>query len=326
MSRSAASPKSRTGAAALMQDSSLIVLTTALMSAAGGLFWVVAARLQTPEAVGVAGTLVSALVVLSISAQLGMKDTLIRSLPESDDPGGDVLTAAVTTGVIGTVLGLLYVLVVPFFSAELAILHQRPDHAVLFALLAGGTAANVTTDAAFLALRKVGWNLLINGVLMSLPKLALPFLLVTWADFGLVTSVGIASVIAAVTSLAVLLRATGRPRRWGPSAALRRSVRFALASYVASLCDLAPVMLVPILVLNAVGSAQAGVYFVGFQILLLLNAGTYAVGGSMFAHGARGAPSAARDRAARRRDPGGCRRPRCRAARAPGAVAARGLR
>ena len=80
----------------LLANSALIFLTTVLMAGGGALFWVIAARLATPEEVGLAGSLVAAADSLALFAQLGLNIAILRTMPTSDRKAADVLTASLS--------------------------------------------------------------------------------------------------------------------------------------------------------------------------------------------------------------------------------------
>lgn len=277
----------------LVSDSALMLTTTTAMAIAGSVFWLIAARVAPTEAVGVAASLISGVVVLSLLSQLGLNVTLVRVLPVSTRPRTDIGWAVGGTATLGFTLGVLYALLVPMISHELEVVRGSLWHVLAFGALVAGTAANVTADAAFLSLRKLKISLLVNGGLMSVLKCGLPLVLASVGPFGLLSSVGLASSMAALTSVALLMLSVGRPtpaadhQRRRPSPELINSFRFAGAGYVASLIDLVPLLLLPLIVISTLGSATAGIYLLAFQIVSLLNAGVFAVGGSMYAAGAR---------------------------------------
>lgn len=270
----------------IVVDSGYQVGTTVLMAGAGALFWVIAARLHPAEVVGVAGALVSAGTVLAIIAQIGINQTLVRVLPTSTRQAADLFTGLAVTGVVGALLGLLYALVAPAFAEDLVGVVDSPARTLALALLVGATAANITTDAVFLSLRRLGINMQINGVIMGVAKCALPFALVGWGAFGLFAATGLAALIALVSSVAVLVRLVGLPRS-SASPELRSSLGFAGASYVATVLDRLPMMVLPLLVINSLGAAAGGVFFICLQIAALLNSMVFAIGSSSFAEGSR---------------------------------------
>ena len=271
----------------LIVNSSLILTTTVLMALAGSIFWVVAARLATSEQVGLASSLVSTTEALAVFAQLGLNITLIRTMPKSDRQASDVVLSTLVVGAAGAVLALGYGLALPTISPAVADVVTHPGAITLFAVLVAATAVNQLTDGIFLSINHVIGNLWVNGVLMGLVKLALPFLLVGAGALGVYASVGGSALVAALASLVLILRALpGRATR-RPSKALLSSSRFSTAGYVSSVLYFVPQLVFPVLIINAEGPERSAVYFIGFQIATLLNAGIYAIANAMYAEASR---------------------------------------
>lgn len=277
----------------LIVNSSLILTTTLLMAVAGSLFWVIAARLATPDQIGVASSLVSTTEALAVFAQLGLNITLIRTMPSSDRRASDVATAAIVVALFGAVLAVAYGSALPMISPAVSDVVSWPWTIPMFAVLVAATAINQLTDGIFLSINRVASNLRINGILMSIAKIGLPFGLAGAGAFGVFGAVGLSALVAAVTSLVVILRFLPDPPTLRPSQVLRSSLRFSGAGYASNVLYFVPQLVLPVLVINAQGPAQSAIYFISFQIATLLNAGVYAIANSMFAEAAR-APHAAR--------------------------------
>lgn len=272
----------------LVLDAGMQFATIVMQAVAVAGFWVVAARLQSATEVGVAGSLVAAVVALSYYAQLGLNTSLLRVLPTSSRPRDDVAVAMASVGAVGFVLGLGYVAVVPSLASSLGFLHDSPWYAVAFAVLSSVTAVNLLTDSIFLSLRAVPVNMLINGVTMSVARVGLPFVLAGQGAFGLFAAMGLASALGATLSVLGVLRRVPRdpgPRR--PSRELRASLRLTAASYLTSGIDQLPILLLPLVILHAAGPSPYGVYFVCLQVATLMYAALYSIGNSMFAEVSR---------------------------------------
>lgn len=267
----------------LLSNSLLVLLTTALMAGAGALFWVIAARLATPEEIGLAGSLVAAGDALALFAQLGLNIAIVRALPASTRQAGDVTTAAVVVLGAGATFGLGYAVLLPLTAPQLAEVLASPLVIAAFSLLVAATALNVLTDSVFLALDRARWFLRLNGVYLGLIKLSLPFLLAGAGAIGLYFSVGIAVACCAVASLWLVLRHLPAPRRPAPSPQLLANRGFAAAGYVSYVLAVLPLLVLPLVVINALGSRAAGTYFIAFQVAMLLNAGLLAVANATYA-------------------------------------------
>lgn len=266
----------------LLSNSLLVFATTILMAGAGALFWVIAARLAEPEEVGLAGSLVAAGDALALFAQLGLNIAIVRILPGSSRKAADVTTAALVVVGAGGLFALVYALLLPVASPRLAEVLESPVTIVLYAVLVAATALNVLTDSVFLAIDRVWSFLRLNGVLLGVLKCSLPFV-VAGSAFGLYSAVGLAVAVCALASLWVILRHMPGPRRPRPSPELLANRGFAAAGYVTYVLTVLPLLVFPLVVVNALGSAQAGAYFISFQVAMLLNAVVLAVGNATYA-------------------------------------------
>lgn len=269
-------------------DSMLLFLKALVAAATQTVFWLVAARLHSPEVVGVAGSLISATISLSFFSQLGLNFSLVGLLPSSRTPASDVATALLVVGAAGLLCGAGFALVAPQVAAPLAFLGRSPVLALAFAVLVAGSAMNLLTDPVFLVLRAVPANLAVNGVLAGTLRCLLPLALAGLGAFGLFASVGLALTVAAAVSTWAILRRLPRPLRWIRAPAdLRGVAGFAGAGYATSALDMVPLLVLPLLVIDVRGAAASGVFFVCFQVATLLTALVLAVAMSMLAEGSR---------------------------------------
>ncbi len=270
----------------LMRNSFFLMLTTGLGAGSGFFFWLIVARLYPTVEVGQASSLLSSVALLSYFSLFGFSNALIRYLPTSRNRAEDTSTAISSVFLCGIVVSLSFALVAPLFADELGFVRSSLTHVVLFVLLATGAAVNLLTDSIFVASRATNSNLLINGVFMSIAKLALPALAVSYGAFGIFAASGVASTIAAVISIVAIRRNLNiaiRPRiSWN---AIRRMLRYSLGNYLSGSLNLIPQIALPIIILHQLGPVAAAVYFVAFQISNLVSSASYAIGESLFAEG-----------------------------------------
>jgi O-antigen/teichoic acid export membrane protein len=259
------------------------------MSGAGALFWVIAARLASPHDVGLAGSLVVAGDSLALFAQLGLNIALLRILPISSSKAADVVTAATLVVGAGMTFALVYALLLPVTSPPLAEVVHSPWVVALFCVLVGATALNVLTDNVFLGINRVRDYLRLNGVLLGLTKCTLPFLLAGAGAFGLYGSVAGAILCCALASLWVIFRRLPGPRRFRPSPELLATRGFAAAGYATYVLAVLPLLVFPLIVINELGAAAGGTYFISFQVAGLLHAVVLAVAGAAYAESERAA-------------------------------------
>ncbi len=273
----------------LLVNSALIFTTTVMMAGGGALFWVIAARLASPEEVGFAGSMVAAADSLALFAQLGLNIAILRTMPISARKAADVMTASLVVVIAGAAFALVYCLLLPLTSPRLTAVLGSPVTIAIFCVLVGATALNVLTDSVFLSINRVGDYLRLNGILLGVTKCGLPFLLAGAGAMGLYGSVGGAILLCGLASLWVIFRHVPGRRSLTPSKELLAARHFAGAGYVTYVLTVLPLLVFPLLVINALGSAQGASYFISFQVVTLLNAVILAVANATYAESERAA-------------------------------------
>ncbi|AZQ39040.1 lipopolysaccharide biosynthesis protein [Streptomyces cyaneochromogenes] len=272
----------------LVLSSFYLMLTMILGAAAGFLFWILVARLYPAADVGRASALLSCVALLSYFSLFGLSTTLVRTLPTSDRPGEETSTAVSSVSACTLVISGVFVILIPWTAPQLSFIHDSPWRLAAFVLLAGAAAVNLLTDSVFIALRATRINLLINGVLMSAVKVALPFALLAAGPFGIFLASGIASAVAATASVTMIRRSLRIHLRpffsWG---VLRDTLAYSLTNYAATTLNLVRQIVLPLVVLERLGPVPAATFFIAFQIANLLNSAAYAIGEALFAEGSQ---------------------------------------
>jgi O-antigen/teichoic acid export membrane protein len=268
----------------LVSNSIYLLLNTVAMAALGLLFWLLCARLYSPAQVGAGTTLISASGLIGLASLLGFNATLVRFLPTSLRRNEHVNTGLFLTGMASLVLAALYVIALPWFAPQLSFVHDSVWMAVSFVLLTAGTALNQLTDAIFVAYRSARFNLLIDGGIQGVSKIVLAVALQGVGAYGVFASAGAAAAIAVVASVFVLVRLFQyEPRFQVDREVLSEVSRYTGGTYIGSLLNLSPVMLVPIIVVNQLGTADAGYFYIAFMIANVVFAAAYSVTSSLFA-------------------------------------------
>src|SRR5689334_16443748 len=158
----------------MLTNSVMLFGTSLLMAGFGALFWVLAARLQSPETVGLAGPLVATSDTLALFAQLGLNIALVRTMPRSDRKAADVIASVVVVACAGALFAAVFVLLLPWTSPRLHQALDSPLADVVFVCLVAATAINVLSDNVFLAIDRVRSYFFLNGFVLGVAKCALP--------------------------------------------------------------------------------------------------------------------------------------------------------
>jgi O-antigen/teichoic acid export membrane protein len=279
----------------MVRNSLYLLLSNGLQAGLGFVFWVAAARIFTAPEVGRATSLVSATTIIGFVALLGLGSTLIRYLPSSSNRDVLITTALVVVGSVGALLALGYVAALPVIAPALEFVAHRPLFVISFAVLSATAALNMATDSIFIAYRRAGLNALVDGGIGGVVKLLLIPVVAGSGAYGLYCA-SAAGFAAAAVAAAVLIwtQLHIRPRLHGAVAALRPLLRFSGAAYLGNCFTLAPILVVPLIVLDRLGASSAAYYFVAYQVASLLYAIGYAVAQNFLAEGAHGEETLAR--------------------------------
>jgi len=148
-----------------------LVTATAVTSATGFAFWWIAAHQFTIEAVGIAGAAISAMIILSQLAELGLGTKIVGILHLDDDPLSLAVTALVAASLTGVVLGIGFVVIAPIFFREFDPLRSGVVPIVAFAGGVGLSAGASVLDQHLVALARNGIRLLRN-IVFGLSRLA----------------------------------------------------------------------------------------------------------------------------------------------------------
>ncbi len=265
----------------------------AAVGALGGFaFWILAARLYTTADVGLAAATLSAVTLLGTVSHLGLGMGLVRYLPGAERRQ-DLINLAVTiAALVGVGASFVFLFGLPVWSPGLSYLPDNALYSLGFVLFAAATTAATIPMMAFVALRRAGPVLAI-GVLGQLLRIALPVLFVSQGAFGIVASGGVAAVMSLALGL-LLLSMVQKPYRPGPALNLSSAavlVPFGMVNHLADLALLAPSLILPLMVVNALGADSGAHFYVGFFLGGLVLMGLQGLSTSLFAEGSHDAGS-----------------------------------
>jgi O-antigen/teichoic acid export membrane protein len=162
-----------------------LIVGTGLTSILGMIFWVLAARLLTSEAVGTGTALTSAMIFLATLSTLGLGNTLVRFLAPAGAKARQVVLACYAVCVSTAILAaLIFIAGQPWWASELGFLRHNVLLAAAFVLATAVWVVFVLEDRVLVGLRRASWVPLTNGV-HSVVKIALLPLLTASAGYAL---------------------------------------------------------------------------------------------------------------------------------------------
>jgi len=263
-----------------------LILGTGLTSILGMIFWVLAARLLTSEAVGTGTALTSAMTFLATVSTLGLGNTLVRFLAPAAAKARPVILACYgLCASTATLAALIFIAGQPWWASELGFLRHNVLPAVVFVLATAVWVIFVLEDRVLVGLRRASWVPVTNGI-HSVVKIALLPLLTASAGYALFTTFALPALpIVLVVTVFILRMPSQASRAPEPVENLRIShlFRFALTDHFSTLVWLATTDLMTLVVLDQMGPQQSAYYFMSFTIAYSLYLVTSNVGSAFVA-------------------------------------------
>lgn len=262
------------------------MLSTGLMGALGFFFWLICTHIFSPDQIGVGTALISAMGLISTIGLLGFNATFVRILPTSTNRDNEINTGSLLVIGASALIAALYILLIPFIAPSLDIVHHSFWYAAGFIVMVALASINSLTDSIFIAYRAAQYALITDGVITAGTKLLLPVLFVGLGAYGVFASAGLAASIGMIASVLYLVFTFGyKPKIKIDKATLKSVFHYSFTNYIANLLSMAPSLVLPIIVLDHLGAAAAGYYYLSFMIINLLYTVSISVSQSLFAEG-----------------------------------------
>lgn len=255
---------------AILSNSGSLIGTTAATSGLGFVFWLLAARLFPPEAVGLASAAISAMMFLGMIGTLGLGTLLIGELARRRSQAGTLISTVLwVVGIVAAGLGVLWAIALPRLSAQLQPLSQDFDSVVQFSIGVALTAVTVVLDQAMIGLLRGGLQLWRNACFSVLKLLALWVVGSWFADHSALAIYAVWT-FGNLASLAILAGAALLKRIrlvYRPKFGLVRDLgRAALAHHALNLALQAPGYLFPIVVTTVLSASINASFYAAWMI------------------------------------------------------------
>jgi len=268
----------------LYRTSFFMAFSSIFNAGCGFFFWIIAARIYTIEQVGLATALISSLGLVLLFSRLGLDFSIIRFFP-TGDKNRIFSTSLIITTLAILLAGLAYILLIDLLAPTLAFL-KEPCYLVAFLLIGAANSVAAITGNAFVADRKAE-NYFLQNIFMAL-RIPLLIPLAFLGTFGIFGSTGLAFMVASIFALIMLLRSLNSIRLEVDVEFIKRSFKFSSWNYVSNILSTAPTLVLPIMVLNMVGEAEAAKYYIAFTMGNLVLIIPSSLGTSLFVEGSHG--------------------------------------
>lgn len=269
----------------LYRNSMYLMLSTAVISFFGFFFWIINARLYSPENVGLATAIISVTGIIGGFTLLGLNVGIIRFLPKSENKNAIINSSFTIIAALSALLSVIFLLGLQVFSPLLLLLRENVFIASSFVVFGIAGSMGAIVDSVFIAYRSAKYSFFKNSV-FSIVKLIFPFFLVVFGAYGIYASVGIANVAAFALSIGFLIyNFKYQPKISFNLPVIKKIGLYSFGNYIAAFLVSLPTLVLPIIIANKIGAAQAGYFYIALMIASFLFIIPNATTQSLFAEG-----------------------------------------
>jgi len=255
----------------VVKNAGVLMLSNIVLSGFGFVFWFVAAHLEKKSDLGIASVIITAVSLLSTTGLLGLDSGVLRFLAEDASAQRQIQTVLVWTTLASAALGVLYVTFASHLSSHLTFLsHHWLTSCLLLLTYLEAFVFSTIAQNVFISRRR-SWAVLVGNSVFSVLKVALIPVLVALGAMGLVASTAVALVVSVLVLVTMMRRQFSLsmvPRFHRGS--LTNVRRYATTLFFTGVENNIVQALLPLIVLNRLGSEPAGAYYIALNISMVL--------------------------------------------------------
>ena len=254
----------------LLRNLLYLLATTGVTSSMGIIYWNVAARFFSQEAVGYATAAISAMTLISSLGIFGLGTLLIGDLPKRHGGWAGLISAAMLTAATGSlILALGFVLAAPHFTTHYYDIDGSVRAASLFCTGVVLTASSAVFDAAAIGLQRGGLQLMRNMtfVIVKMVTLIAVAIVIHYSSGISIFASWVAAIPLSLLFVARRFWFSRGPVLPRPDWAILRSLGRLLAAHNwLNLALQVPSLLAPVLVASLLTPATNAAYYVAMTM------------------------------------------------------------
>jgi O-antigen/teichoic acid export membrane protein len=257
----------------LYRNGYALLLNAIGTSTLGVLYWIIAARLYSIDVVGINSAAISTMTFLSSASRLYLDGALIRFLPSSGAKATRfVQYSYLIGGVSAAVVGAVFLLGLNFWAPALGILKASPLLTTGFLLATIASCIFVQQDGVLIGLRQAHWVPVENTLFASAKILLLVVLARSFPDYGILASWVIPLLISLFpVNLLIFKKLLPQHIRENHQTeagiGVAQIAQYAGGLYAGYIFSAASMRLLPLIVLQVVGSKAAAFFTLPWMIV-----------------------------------------------------------
>lgn len=273
----------------LLVNAGSLVGTMGVTSILGFAYWWLAARQNSPAAVGFASAAISAMTLLGMLSVLGLGTLLIGELQRQKGRQASLISAAlILVGGVGACAGIIYILITSFIFTNFRVIDANIGNTILFALGVSLTAMTIVLDQALIGLLH-GELQFWRNTLFSCIKLAALFAADLWLSHVTGLTIYATLVFGNLVSIAALAlyaftkRAVPLKHYLPEWKLLRQLGPEALTHHALNITLQAPSLLLPVLVTAMLSPTVNAWFYIAWSLSSIANAVSTAFASTLYA-------------------------------------------
>jgi O-antigen/teichoic acid export membrane protein len=275
-------------ASRLYSNSGFLMLNSGVGAGLGFFYWAVAARITTPEYVGLGSALVSASGFLSFFGSLGLGYGLIRFLPDSKTPVRLINTCLTFSAITTAVLVILFISTISLWNPSLSFVGRSFPYSTAYVIMVVMIGILGLLNQVYLSLRRADFSVLQTTV-FGLIKISTVFMMVLmFQAFGIFAAWGLGATVAISLSLLFLLPKLQPEYRPTPDLGRKlgkKIFRFSIANFTAEGLWNTPNWLLPLIIAGLLGGEANAYFYVSWSLAGLVFTIPLSISSSLFAEG-----------------------------------------
>ena len=272
----------------LYRNALYLMINTVVTALLGFFFWMVVARFYSETEVGYGSAAISAINLLALLSIVGLNLSVIRFLPQVGEPRKLINSSFTLSGLISLFTATIFIAVVNYWSPALSFVKQNALFYLTMVIVVILSTLSNLMDSVFVARRSAGFMLSKNVIVSFLRIPVVIALSIFLHTFGVVASWGIALGIAFAISVFLFLprlEVGYKPVPTLSTGQFKNMWHYSAGSYLATLLEKAPTMILPLMVLNLLGTESNAYFYIAWMIATVLSAIPGSVSRSLFAEG-----------------------------------------
>ena len=256
---------------ALYSNSLYLFLNVLLSSLLGFAFWTLATRFYTTAEIGIGSAIISVAGYLALIGTAGMRFALIRFYPETENKRAFVNTYLVIAAVLGILAAAIFVIGSGIWFPVIEGWNSNVLFLLLFGLFVMLNAVSPIIEAALVANRAAKY-VLAKNVVFGILKIGIVVAGAAIA-LGIIAAWCIALLVSVVLTMWYFMPRAIDKYRISFSidmGLLRRTIGYSGGNHVVALLASAPILLVPLLVVNVLGAEANAFFYMAWMVANLL--------------------------------------------------------